>query len=297
MSRHPLRILTGPTASGKTALALEWARRNDGWILSCDALLFYRGADIGTAKPTEAERREVPHFGIDLSPPDRAFDLPGFIDYALAMLRQAVERGTPVLVVGGSGFYLAAFHGPPPDPVAIPASVRDSVRQIADSGGATGLRKALLAVDPEAGAEVDLSNPRRTAPALERCLATGLPTRILRERHADRPCPFADWERLWFQVDPGDRILAERIARRTTGMLERGLVEEVRRLRAAGIERNPTLARAIGYRETLDHLAGGLDREELETAINLNTLRLARRQRKWIRNRLPETERIAERIP
>lgn len=285
MPNHPLTLLTGPTASGKTRLALEWARRTGGWILSCDPLLFYRFADIGTAKPTPAEREEVPHFGLDLSAPDRLLDLPAFLAYAKATLRKADEQGAPVLVVGGSGFYLAAFHEPAPDPIEIDPAVKEEVRRIADEGGAEGLRRALLRVDPDP--VVDLANPRRTAPALERCLATGRSTRELKERRERLPCPFAARERNWFRIDPGDERLAQRIAARTDAMLAAGLVAEVRRLREKGFEGNPTLARAIGYRETLAYLDGRLPAEALPEAINANTLRLARRQRKWIRNRLP----------
>jgi len=283
----PLRILTGPTASGKTALALDWAERNGGWILSCDALLFYRGADIGTAKPTSAERERIPHFGIDLCEPDRPYDLPSYIAFAKSVLRKARDGGVPVLVAGGSGFYLAAFHDPAPDPIEISPGIKETVRRIADLEGAGGLRARLLEVDPDP--EVDLSNPRRTAPALERCLATGLPTRELKKRRDELPCPFADWERRWFRLDPEDSVLADRVVRRTRSMLENGLVAEVERLRSAGFEQNPTLSRAIGYREVLDSLDGRLNPDLLEETITTNTLRLARRQRKWIRKRLPET--------
>ncbi len=285
--RHPLRILTGPTASGKTGLAIEWAKRSGGWILSCDALLFYRRADIGTAKPTSVERRLAPHYGIDLCDPDESYHLPAYLDYAKTVLRRAAEADVPVLVAGGSGFYLAAFHDPAPDPIEISPSVKETVRNIAEERGAEGLRKRLLEIDP--GTEVDLSNPRRTAPALERCLATGLTTEELKRRRERLPCPFADWDRRWFLLDPGTDSLDGRIARRTEQMLDRGLVDEVRFLRGAGFEKNPTLSRAIGYRETLDVLDGKLPEELLADTIHANTLRLARRQRKWIRNRLPPT--------
>jgi len=283
----PLRILTGPTAAGKTSLAIEWAERTGGWILSCDALLFYRGADIGTAKPTAAERQRAPHFGIDLSPSHRVFSLPEYIDHAKQVLAEADEAGVPVLVVGGSGFYAAAFHDPAPDPISIDSVVKETVRAISESGGAEALGARLLQVDPEAGAEVDLSNPRRTAPALERCLATGLSTAALRRRREETPCAFADREREWYLIDPGDEILAPRIESRTALMVDQGLVDEVFHLRKAGFEANPTLARAIGYRETLSMIDGNLPEKDLIDGINHHTTRLVRRQRKWLRNRLP----------
>lgn len=284
-TKHPLRILTGPTACGKTSLAIQWAKRTGGWILSCDALLFYKGADIGTAKPTREEREALPHFGIDLCPPDQPYNLPAYISYARNILFDAAEADAPVLVAGGSGFYLAAFHDPAPDPIPISSEIKENVRQIAETGGAQALRARLLAIDPHP--EVDLSNPRRTAPALERCLATGLTTVDLKRRRESLPCAFNQWERRWFLLDAGDESLAERIHRRTQSMIEAGLIEEVIRLRNAGFENNPTLSRAIGYRETLEHIDGSIQPHELPETITTNTLRLARQQRKWIRKRLP----------
>ena len=284
--KHPLRILTGTTASGKSDIALEWARSTGGWILSCDALLFYRGADIGTAKPSRAEREEIPHYGIDLCEAHTVFDLPRYIEHSLEVLRKAELQDVPVLVAGGSGFYAAAFHEPPPDPILVPEEIRDQVKSLEQEGGTKSLRDALLKVDPHP--DIDLLNPRRIVPALERCLTTGLTTKELRERHRSLPCPFADWERSWFQVDRDPSILDERIAQRTRQMLDQGLVEEVRRLRAAGMEENPTLASAIGYRETLDFLDGTLAATELASSITTHTKRLAARQRRWIRKRMPE---------
>jgi len=291
---HPLKILVGPTASGKTALALGWARATGGWILSCDALLFYRGADIGTAKPTPAERREVPHFGIDLSEPAVPYNLSRYVNYALETLEKAEARNVPVLAVGGSGFYAAAFHDPPPDPIQISREVRARVQEIEEEGGIEGLRNALLALDPEP--EVDLLNPRRLAPALERCLATGLSTRELRARQRALPCPFGKWERRWFRVEPSGPEIVSRITTRTEQMLENGLIEEVRSLDAMGLRNNPTLASAIGYRETLAALDGEKDLGDLLQEITLHTVQLAKRQKRWIRNRLPETQPITDAV-
>ncbi len=284
--RHPLIVLTGPTASGKSQIALDWARRTRGWILSCDSLLFYRGADIGTAKPTPAEREEIPHFGMDLCDPREVFDLPRYIAHAKETLEAADRKGVPVLVAGGSGFYTSAFHAPAPDPVDIPPHIRERVTNLEAAGGVERLREALLAIDPDP--DVDLRNRRRIAPALERCLATGLTTRELRERQKALPCPFAHWERIWLRVDRPDAELRDRIQLRTDRMLTAGLIEEVAVLRRAGMEKNPTLASAIGYRETLAFLAGEMDRFALGPTIAKHTEQLASRQKRWIRNRLPE---------
>ncbi|MEM0966866.1 MAG: tRNA (adenosine(37)-N6)-dimethylallyltransferase MiaA [Verrucomicrobiota bacterium] len=284
----PIRLLAGPTAAGKSAIALDWARQTGGWILSCDALLFYRGADIGTAKPTAEERREISHFGIDLCEPDQVFNLSLYIDYAKSILARAVEQDRPILVTGGSGFYLTAYSDPAPDNVDIPESIRREVETIASNGGIEGLRNRLLAVDPKP--TIDLNNPRRIAPALERCLATDLTTAELKKRHQDSPCAFEEFDRRWYLVDPGEVELQSRIEARTRQMLEAGLIDEVRELVNRGLRKNPTLSNAIGYRETLSFLEAPTNPADLGKSITENTIRLSKRQRRWIRNRLPETK-------
>jgi len=289
--KPPLFLLVGPTASGKSGLALDWACRTGGWILSCDALLFYRGADIGTAKPSTGERREIPHYGIDLCPPDSPYDLSRYVEYSLDVLERAASQNIPVLVVGGSGFYAAAFHDPPPDSLEIAPAVRARVAAVESSEGVAGLRDALLAVDPDP--DIDLCNPRRLVPALERCLTTGLTTRRLRERQKAVPCPFETWERHWFCVDRPEEETRIRITTRTQQMLREGLIDEVRDLDSQGIRRNPTLAQAIGYRETLACIDGRASFSSLADEISLHTEQLAKRQKRWIRKRLPQTKPVS----
>ena len=279
-------VLMGPTATGKTERALEWAHRSGAWILSADALQFYRGADLGTAKPSRAERAALPHYGIDVAEPDEPWDVRRYADYARAVVDAAARAGMPVLVVGGSGLYLSVFHAPPPDPVDIPPAVREEVAALAAAGGTRALRERLLSLDPDP--PVDLCNPRRLAPALERVLATGLPVRELQRRHAERPCMFADCEREWFLLDRPNEELADRIERRTRAMLAGGLLAEVRALAARGLRANPTLASAIGYREGLEVLTGDRGEPTLATAINAATFRLVRRQRRWFARRMPD---------
>ena len=280
-----LTVLMGPTAAGKTERALAWATREEAWILSADALQFYRGADLGTAKPTPAERASVPHFGIDVAESGQPWDVRRYADYAREVVDEAARAGVPVLVVGGSGLYLSVFHAPPPDPVEIPAAVREEVAALAAAGGTRALRERLLSLDRDP--PVDLHNPRRLAPALERVLATGLPVRELQRRHAERPCAFADCEREWFLLDRPDEELVDRIERRTARMLAAGLLAEVRALATRGLRANPTLASAIGYREALEVLDGDREEATLETAINQATFRLVRRQRRWFARRMP----------
>lgn len=281
-----LFILTGPTAVGKTELALAWAERFGAEIVSCDALLFYRGMDIGTAKPTAEQRARVPHHLIDVSAPDEPWSVVRYAKEAAKVVEEIWQRGRRVLVTGGSGFYLKSFFEPVSDEIEIP----DHVRRQVDELNATGLDsmvEELLRLDPAAGASIDLKNPRRVRRALERCLTTGRSIQNLATDMRSRPFPFARARRHVCLLSRDRDDLADRIARRVDSMLAGGLLDEVQRLREAGIEKNPSAAAAIGYRETLRFLAEGGDRGDLREAIVRNTQRLVKKQMTWFRHQLP----------
>jgi tRNA dimethylallyltransferase len=292
-----LYVLTGPTAVGKTALALEWAEANGAEIVSCDASLFYRGLDIGTAKPTAAERARVSHHLIDVCAVRQRMDVARYVEAARAACEDIVVRGRKVLVTGGSGFYLKAFFGPVADTIEIPDALRADVAELERAAGLAGLVGRLRAINPGADdlAGVDLDNPRRVARALERCLATGRTAAALAAEFYARPGPFADWETRAVVLTRPDAELRGRIATRVEAMLREGLVDEVRRLRAEGLEDNPSAASAIGYRETLAVLRGELAEARLAEEIAGNTWRLVRKQKTWFRTQLPaEAVRVVE---
>jgi tRNA dimethylallyltransferase len=284
-----LHVLTGPTAVGKTALALEWAEANEAEIVSCDASLFYRGLDIGTAKPTAAERARVRHHLIDVCGVRERMDVAKYVELARAAVREIEWRGRRVLVTGGSGFYLKAFFGPVADEVAVPPGLRAEieVRLEAGAAGLEDLLGELRSLNPGGLGQLDVMNPRRVARALERCRASGRTLVELAAEFAARPGPFADREVRAVVLEREPEELRERIVRRVDAMLREGLVEEVRRLRAEGIEENPSAATAIGYRETLAMLRGEQPEIELAPMIALNTWKLVRKQRTWFRTQLP----------
>jgi len=282
-----LHLLTGPTAVGKTALALDWAEANGAEIVSCDASLFYRGMDIGTAKPTAAERARVRHWLIDLCAVRERMDVMKYVGLARAACADIAGRGRRVLVTGGSGFYLKAFFGPVADTIEIPAAVKAEVSELERTGGAAGLEARLREGSGEALGGLDLANPRRLARALERCLATGRTVAELVAEFQAKPGPFADWAALAVCLRREDADLRLRIAARVEAMLREGLVDEVRRLRAEGLEENPSAASAIGYRETLAMLRGELAQAKLAEEIAGNTWKLVRKQKTWFRTQLP----------
>ena len=280
-------VLAGVTAAGKTETSLAWAERGGVEILSCDSLLFYRGMDIGTAKPTAEERSRAPHHGIDLVPVSQTFDVGSYLAYAERVVREVTERGNRILVVGGSGFYLQSFFAPVIDEVGIDPDLRTRVREWEDAEGSDGLLKRLHELNPEGLGDLDADNPRRVIRALERCLASGQSLLSLQLDFRNKDFPFRDFSKVTWVLDRDDADLENRVRSRTSSMLANGLLEEVKALRDEGLEENPSAARAVGYRETLLHLDGKYSRTEWQEAVFVATMRLARKQRKWFRSRLP----------
>jgi tRNA dimethylallyltransferase len=282
-----LHLLTGPTAVGKTAWAIRWAQANHAEIVSCDSLLFYRGMDVGTAKPTRHEQALVPHHLIDVCEVHQRVTV---VDY-VAWARQAVEaieaRGRAVFVVGGSGFYLKGFFGPIRDDVEVPETLRREVEQRLAAEGLPAVVAELRRLNPQGLGTLDLANPRRVVRALERCLASGRTLMDLALAFSRLPGPFDAWERrvTCLECEPG--LLRQRVELRVRAMLEDGLVDEVARLREAGLETNPSAAGAIGYRETLAVLRGQAERAGLEQEIVRSTQALIKKQRTWFRTQLP----------
>lgn len=279
-------VLTGPTAVGKTALALRWAEQFDAEIVSADSLLFYRGMDIGTAKPSRQELARVPHHLIDSVPVTDMLNVRRYVSMALEAVRGIQNRGKRVLVTGGSGFYLKAFFAPVADDLVSNTAVRAEVDRIIETAGIEGLRERLAALNPDGLGKLDVHNPVRVARALERCLTAGKPLLELERIFAQTESPFAAWPKQCVLLDSARGALWERIQQRTHAMLAAGLVEEVRALKSAGLMENPSAARAIGYRETLDWLESSAPLSELEESINISTRQLVAKQRKWFRNQL-----------
>jgi tRNA dimethylallyltransferase len=282
-----IHVLTGCTAVGKTELALRWAEAHGAEIVSCDSLLFYRGADIGTAKPTKAELARVPHHLIDICDITERMDVTYYITKARAAVDDITARGKAVLVTGGSGFYLKAFVAPVADDVAVPAEIRAQVQARLEREGLTVLVAELHRLNPGGLGSLDIHNPRRVTRALERCLTTG---RTLAELQADfeaLPSPFADYEVKLCELVREPVELDTRITARVVAMLQAGLVDEVRSLLARGLKQNPSAASAIGYRETIDFIEGRLPETRLAPLIVKNTRALVKKQRTWFKTQLP----------
>lgn len=288
-----LDVVVGTTAAGKTAWALDYAESIGGEIVNCDAVCFYRGMDIGSAKPTTAERARVRHHLLDLVSVADTYTIGRYAEDALAICQQLWAAGKRVVVTGGSGFYLKSYFAAVDDPVAVPPEVRQRVAELQATAGLDGLLEALNTCNLE-GVEdlIDTCNPRRVVRALERCWASGTPLRELRASFLARRSPFADIPKRLILIQRERADLEQRIMQRVEQMLAAGLIDEVRGLEQQGLRFNPAAASAIGYRETLAALDGELPFSDLAATIATNTRKLAAKQRKWFRTQLPAPDEV-----
>jgi len=282
-----IHVLTGCTAVGKSELALRWAEENGAEIVSCDSLLFYRGMDIGTAKPAKAELARVPHHLIDVCRVTEPMDVTQYVTKARQAVAEIVGRGRRILVAGGSGFYLKAFFAPVADEVEVPVELRAGVRRLLEETGLGAVVEELRRLNPAGLGPLDVQNPRRVTRALERCRASGRTLAELRDGFAAQPAPFADCEVRLCELVRDKAELDLRIEQRVVAMLDAGLVDEVRELLGQGLKDNHSAAKAIGYRETIDFLEGKLPEAGLAGAIIQNTRALVKKQRTWFKTQLP----------
>ena len=279
-------LLMGPTASGKSALALELARHFPVEIVSVDSAQVYRGMDIGTAKPDAATRAQVPHHLLDLIDPTESYSAARFCDDALAAMHGIVARGRVPLLVGGTMLYFKALREglstlPPADAELRAKIVAQAVRE-----GWPALHAELARVDRETAARLEPNDSQRIERALEIYRLSGEPmSALLARAHATEPARDAAFRYVPIALLPGDRAaLHERIAQRFDAMLAGGLVEELAQLRAryALAPEMPSM-RCVGYRQAWQHLDGEYDRTELRERGIYATRQLAKRQLTWLR--------------
>lgn len=281
-ARPPAVLLMGPTASGKTDLALALAQRFPVDLISADSALVYRGLDIGAAKPDAATLARHPHALVDIREPDQPFSAGEFRTHALAAMAVSAGRGRLPLLVGGTGLYFRALvRGLAPLPVADPA-LRRELAQRAGREGWPALHAQLARLDPVAAARIRPGDRQRLQRALEVFEVAGRPLSEL-QAIAAPPLPFRV---LKLVLMPADRdALHARIARRFDAMLAAGLLEEVRRLRADPRRFDPNLPalRAVGYRQAWRHLDGLTDAQDFRREAIAATRQLAKRQLTWFR--------------
>ncbi len=276
---HRAIYLTGPTASGKTAVGVALAKLLNAEVIALDSMTLYRGMDIGTAKPTPQERQGVPHHQIDVLDPRESWSVADYRDQATEIVAGIEAKGKRALFVGGTALYMKAllrglFEGPAADP-----GLRDELEREAEALGDPALHARLAVVDPITAARLHPNDRRRVVRALEVAALTGRPLSTFQNEHG-RHAP-AGVHVFAMERDRGE--LCGRIDRRVVQMFDQGFVEEVRRLMNGPHPLHIVPAQAVGYREVIDLLEGRASLPETVASIQLRTRQFAKRQRTWVR--------------
>ena len=276
---NPIVCLAGPTASGKTALAVELAQALDGEVVSCDSMQVYRRMDIGTAKPSPEEMGGIPHHMIDVADPEEDYSVSRYCAAAAPIVEDIVARGKTAIIAGGTGLYMdSLIRGN--DFAPFPSTgVRERLEAQADAEGMEAMAAWLRGVDPEAAERIH--DRKRLLRALEVYLETGQTITEHNRRTQAIPPKFSP---VWLGLDFENRQqLYDRIDLRVTKMLEMGLLEEIQGLLDSGVPETATAMQAIGYKEFVNALAG---RETVEAAadqVRQSSRRYAKRQLTWFR--------------
>jgi tRNA dimethylallyltransferase len=282
-NRPPLVVILGPTAVGKTELSIQLAERLGGEIISADSRLFYRGMDIGTAKPTLAEQKRAPHHLIDVADPDQIWSLALFQQAARRIIAEIHARGRLPLLVGGTGQYIRAVTQGWEVPRVEPnPRLRAVLEEWATEIGEDGLYQRLVSLDEQAAAAIDARNLRRTVRALEVILSSG---RRFSDQRQSKPSPY---RLLLLGLIRPRQELYQRIDERIQMMIEAGLVEEVKQLEARGYMPDLPTMSAIGYRETAACIEGEISMEEAIMQMQRATRVFVRRQANWFKAGDPE---------
>ena len=276
---NTLIAVVGPTASGKTALAIALAKELGGEIVSADSMQIYRGMDIATAKPTPEEMAEVPHHLIGFWPPEKPFSVAQYAILAREKIDDILRRGRVPVLCGGTGLYIKAIvdHIQYEEETGEDAALRERLRRQAQDEGNLAVWRQLQAMDPQTAERIHPNNLGRVIRAIEVMQVSGRSIREQEERSRQAPCPY-------HVIQIGLRYrnrenLYERIGRRVDAMAETGLLEEARAVRQQGL--TATAAQAIGYKELYDWMDGTLPLEQALENLKRSTRRYAKRQLTW----------------
>lgn len=272
-------VLAGPTAVGKSELALLLAERFNAEIVSVDSMQVYRGLDIGTAKPSAAEKARVPHHLVDVADLAEPFDAARFVALAAAAVEQIRARGKLALLCGGTGLYFKAFLEGLGEAPPASAALRAELRRLP----ASELLRELAERDPVTFARIDQKNPRRVLRAVEVLRLTGRPISVQRAAWTKRPAAAPP---AFVGLVRANEDLRRRIDARVEGMFRTGLVEETRHLLASGLAGNIIALQALGYRQVAEYLHGGRSLEDTRELVKARTRQFAKRQLTWFRRQL-----------
>jgi tRNA dimethylallyltransferase len=276
----PLVAVIGPTASGKSALGVWLAEQLGGEVIACDSTQLYRGFDIGTAKPSPAERRGIPHHLVDVLGAEEAATAGGYRQMALAALADLRGRARLPFFTVGTGLYLRALLEGLADVPQRSEELRERLRDGARKHGPGHLHRILSRLDPEAAKKISAADKQKVIRAVEVCLLAKKP---LTEVHKSGRAPLQGWQALKIGLAPAREALYSRIHARTDAMLANGWLQEVRSLLAAGLPEDAKPFDFIGYRELREVLEDKLTIDEARAVIQQATRRYAKRQLTWFR--------------
>lgn len=282
--KNKLIAVAGPTASGKTALAVELAKKLDGEVVSCDSMQIYRHMNIGTAKPTEEEKCGVVHHMIDIIEPWESYSVAAYVENARGCIDDILKRGKIPILAGGTGLYMdSVLKNTSFTEFETDMDYRRQLQQMAETKGELAVHNMLKEKDPEAAEKIHPNNVKRVIRALEVCQATGKTfTQVNLESVRE-----AAYDSLVFGLCWDREILYSRINKRVDIMMENGLADEVRQLTEMGLRSDHTAMQAIGYKELVQHFEGRLTLDEAVEKIKQESRRYAKRQMTWFR-RNPE---------
>lgn len=275
-----LIAILGPTASGKSRLAIELARHIGAWIVSADSLQLYRHLDIGTAKPSPEERSVVPHHLIDIADPDEEFNAGRFRALARDVINELYSRGRKVILVGGTYLYIKVLLSGLIEDIPADTAVRSGIKKLRASHGTDYVYGMLKSIDPAAAARIHPNDYVRAERALEVFYVTGEKLSHLQSLHEFGEREF-DYLKIGISVEREE--LGRRIDQRVNRMIEEGLVDEVRNLRNMGYGPLLKPMQSIGYKEINTYLDGGITLERAVELIKRDSRRLAKRQMTWLK--------------
>ena len=281
MDKKPLIILTGPTASGKSALAISLARQIGGEIISADSMQVYRGMDIGTAKIRPEEMQGIPHYLIDVMDPDEPFNVVVFQALAKEAMEKIWAAGHIPIIAGGTGFYIQAlFRDIDFTENDNDISYRKHLEALAGSAGPEALFQMLLQEDPESAAAIHPNNIKKVIRALEFKHQTG---QKISDHNREQAAQTSPYQYAYFVLNMDRAILYEKIERRVDEMMADGLLQEVEHLRSRGYGMDLVSMQGLGYKEIYAYLEGECSLEEAVSQIKLGTRHFAKRQLTWFR--------------
>ena len=278
--KHKVIVICGPTASGKTALSIELAKKINGEIVSADSMQIYKDMDIGTAKPTKQEMGEIKHYLLDFVSPEDRYSVAQYKQDAKKAIKEIINKGKTPIIVGGTGLYVdSLIYEIEYNDIKLDDEYRKKLEKIAEEQGLEELYKKAVEIDPEAMKKISQNDKKRIMRVLEIYHSTGK-TKTEQEKES-RKNP-VEYDYRVFAINWDREILYQRINKRVDIMAEQGLIEEVKEI-LDKYDKFPTAMQGLGYKEVVDYLNGIYTKEEMIEKIKLETRRYAKRQLTWFR--------------